>query len=454
MKNHPNNNRFNFKLLVAGVSLVSVFGVAHAKSLSEANDLLETVGDPNESQFMKNMGLKVGGWANAGVTYNAASPANRFNGPITHGDRSGEVQLNQLNMFLQRTVAEKGDAWDFGGRFDVMYGTDSVFTQAYGVPAYDVNTGQAMNRSTWDLNMLRSTSRFYDIALPQAYAEAYAPVGNGLNIKVGHFYTPIGYETTPVPDNFFYTHAYTYQYGEPFTHTGLLGNYTVDKNWSVMGGAVTGSATGGWDGGWDKQLGNWAGIGGTTWTSDDDGTSANISGTYGGTSEHSSQPWAMYSVVLKHNITDKTHLVLQHDHGYANKVLLNGALKDAEWYGVNSHLYYDIKDDLAVGVRGEWFRDNDGFRVCSPQRVAAATNDDNGVRTSSAANFLATCQPASYYAVTVGMNWKPMKWLNLRPNVRYDWVDGAVAGTGDSYRPFGNSKQDQFLFSTDMAISF
>ena len=39
--------------------------------------------------------------------------------------------------------------------------------------------------------------------IPQAYAEAYVPVGNGLNVKAGHFYTPIGYESVPAPDNFF-----------------------------------------------------------------------------------------------------------------------------------------------------------------------------------------------------------------------------------------------------------
>ncbi|HEY8219713.1 MAG TPA: outer membrane beta-barrel protein, partial [Methylobacter sp.] len=253
MKNHLNNRRFELKPLALGIALITAFGAAQAKSLTEADTLLEAAGDPNESKFMKDIGLKVGGWANAGITYNAAAPANNFNGPVTFGDRSGEFQLNQLNLFAQRAVAAEGDAWDFGGRVDAMFGTDAIFTQAYGVPAFDVNTGQPLNRNHWDLNLLGSDSnRFYDIALPQAYAEAYAPIGNGLNIKAGHFYTPIGYETVPAPDNFFYTHAYTMQYGEPFTHTGVMGNYTVDKNWAVMGGAVTGSATGGWDGGWDK----------------------------------------------------------------------------------------------------------------------------------------------------------------------------------------------------------
>ena len=262
--------------------------------------------DINETKFLKDNGITIGLWGNAGITYNAESPDNNFNGPVTFGDRSGEFQLNQLNLFIQRAVATEGDAWDFGGRFDAMFGTDSIFTQAYGVPSFDVNTGLAnTNRNSWDLNILGTKgNRFYGMALPQAYLESYVPVGNGLNVKAGHFYTPIGYETVPAPDNFFYTHAYTMQYGEPFTHTGVMGNYAVDKNWGVMGGVTTASATGGWDGGWNQGLGNWGGLFGTTWTSDDKGTSANVSGTYGAASEHNSSAWALYSVVLKHNITD------------------------------------------------------------------------------------------------------------------------------------------------------
>jgi len=437
----------SLKPLTISIALALLSGSAFAKSLTEASTLLEVAGDPNDSSFMKNLGLKVGGWGNAGITYNAASPKNNFNGPVTFGDRPGEFQLNQLNLFVQRAVATEGSSWDFGGRFDVMFGTDSIFTQAYGVPAADVNTWGALNRNHWDLDLLGSNNnRFYDLALPQAYLETYVPIGNGLNVKAGHFYTPIGYETVPAPDNFFYTHAYTMQYGEPFTHTGVVGNYAVDGNWSVMGGATTGSATGGWDGGWDKQLGNWGGLAGTTWTSDDKGTSANISGTYGSTSEQSDKAWGLYSIVLKHNITDKTHLVLQHDHGYANGVKVGaGEVKDAEWYGVNSHLYYDIHEKVTAGIRGEWFRDQQGFRVCSPGRVAAATNG-GGSSYAAGGNFTSTCSAASYYQVTAGLNWKPITWLNLRPNVRYDWADGA--------RPFGNNKQDQFLFSTDFTINF
>jgi hypothetical protein len=426
MKHRATNKHF-FNRLALGLAIASLCGVTHAKSLSEASTLLEAMGDPNDSELLKSAGLKMGGWINAGVTYNGTSPEDNFNGPVTFGDRSGEFQLDQLNFYLQRAVATEGDSWDFGGRFDVMYGTDAFYTQAYGIPGAELGSGAPLDRGTWDLDIVRS--RFYNMAIPQAYLESYVPIGNGLNVKVGHFYTPIGYETVPAPDNFFYSHAYTMQFGEPFTHTGILGNYALNSNWSLMGGAITGSATGGWDGSWDQQLGNWGGIMGATWTSDDKGTSANVSGTYSARSELSDDAWSMYSVVLKHNITDKTHFVLQHDHGFADGINLANGLTDTQWYGVLTHLTYDVKDNLTAGIRGEWFRDQNGFRVCTPARTAA------------------NCEAGTYYAITAGLNWKPLAWLNIRPNVRYDWSTGRNA--------FDAGNQDrQFLFSTDMTINF
>lgn len=410
----------------------------------------------NMTSFFKDNGIRFGGWVNAGATYNPGYPANGYNGTVTFADRANRFQLNQFNVYMQRTVVTEGKSLDFGGRFDFMFGTDAIYTQAFGVPPFDVNSGQPLNRGNWDLDLCCASTRSYGIALPQAYVEAYIPVGNGLNLKAGHFYSPTGYETVPAPDNFFYSHAYTFNNGEPFTHTGLMGTYPVNKNWSLMGGATTGSATGGWDGNFDRQLGNWGGLGGITWTSDDMRSSINVTGTYSETSTRSREPWGMYSVVLQHRVTSKTHLVVHHTHGYAGGVLLNGVNKNAEWYSINTHLYYDLLEDLSIGIRGEWFHDRDGFRVPSPFRVVAATNNTGS---SFAGNFAPTFAPSDYYAVTVGMNWKPAKrlkvdWkpmqkLNIRPNIRYDRADGI----DQAYRPF-DGRKDQVLFSLDATIPF
>jgi len=410
------SKRKNQVMFTAASSLLSMtMGVTDAFA---ADGLIEEI---------KRFGFTAGAWANAGVTYNATDPESNFNGPVTFNDRSGEFQLNQLNLFIERAAATEGSAWDWGVRFDAMYGTDAAFTQAYGG-----------NFNNWDFG-LASGDRFYNVAIPQAYAEIYAPLGNGLNLKVGHFYTPIGYEVVTAPDNFFYSHAYTMQYGEPFTHTGILGNYTIDKNWAVTAGLVTGSFTGGWDGNFQDGLGNWAGIGGVTWTSDG-GTSLNVSGTYGATSETDDAGWGMYSVVFQHNITDRFHVMLQHDHGFAEAGNLYA--QDSEWYGVNSHFIYDIKDDLSAGIRAEWFRDQQGVRMCYPTR----TLNCPGI-------------PGGYYEITAGISWKPKTWLTVRPNVRYDWAEGDWASSGMG-GPFDvdsagiGHRKEQLLFSTDMVVSF
>jgi hypothetical protein len=117
--------------------------------------------------------------------------------------------------------------------------------------------------------------------------------------------------------------------------------------------------------------------------------------------------------------------------------------------------------ELTIGVRAEWFRDRDGFRVFSPGRVAAAT-DNRGFSYALGRNQLgnSTSSPADYYAVTVGMNWraakrlkldwKPLQQFNIRPNVRYDAADGLH---GIDYRPFGGHK-DQVVLSLDFMVPF
>ena len=419
--------KFRLKPITAMLAVAMSMGAVQSLHAEEASGLLGYSGvDVNESAFMKGAGLKFGGWANAGITYNSNPTKGRFNGPVTFGDRDSEFQLNQFNLYLQRAVDTSSSAWDFGFRADFMFGSDSVFTQAYGSP-----------KGSWDLGLLaQNGERFYDVAFPQAYAEIFAPIGNGITAKIGHFYTIIGNEVVTAPDNFFYSHAYTMQYGEPFTHTGVLLSYPLDPNWSLTGGAVTGSVTGGWDGAWDDGLGNWAGIGGVTWTTDDKATSLAVTGTTGDTSEHNSNQWSIYSIVLKHDIIEGLHFTLQHDHGFADKAAANGS--DATWYGINNYLVYDLNDKLGVGLRAEWFRDDDGVRVASPGRTLTYFPGAN-----------------SYYEMTAGLNWKPVTWVSVRPNVRYDWNDGPAAfNNGDASTGYAGTRKDQFLFSTDVVVSF
>src|SRR5690606_36120350 len=122
-----------------------------------------------------------------------------------------------------------------GGRIDLMYGTDADDTQAFGNPpgTYDYLNG-------WDHGI-------YGWALPQLYAEVAA---GDLSVKIGHFYTLLGYEVVGAPGNFFYSHAFTMYNSEAFTQTGAIATYKADDNVTLYGG---------WTLGWDTRFNQWGG---------------------------------------------------------------------------------------------------------------------------------------------------------------------------------------------------
>jgi hypothetical protein len=432
------NNKLNKCLAFIAAGLTMNLGQAHAE---DSDGLLGGLGFVNESALMQSTGLHLRGWIDAGVTYNANQPADNYNGPVIFNDRADEFQLNQLVLDLSRAVNAEGSGWDIGGDLTVMFGSDAR-----------MNTINAYGNGHWDNDLLGDDSRFYKIAIPNAYIDVFAPVGNGLTARLGRFYTIMGYETGLSPDNFFYSHPYTFQYGEPFTHTGATFTYPVLPNLTLTLGAVTGGhnrlggeldGNGAWDG-FDNNLEHWNFLGGATWNSDDHNTSLAMSVITGDVNTDndlanfqrvngfakSRDNRTFYSLIFKHNFTERLHYVLQHDHGIEQQHPLNN-FNDAQWYGVQSQAVYDLSETLGVGLRGEWFRDDDGVRVGQMCPGCAALSSG----------------PASYYAATVGLNWKPVNWIALRPELRYDWADGI-----NNYD--AGNKNDQFLFAVDAVVRF
>lgn len=385
------NNKSVFKrTLLSSAILLASFQLAASDDLG----MIESLSDfsINNTSFMKDTGFEVGLWASGGVTGNSNG---KTNAPVLFNDRVNEFNLNQLNFYIERAVNTEGDSWDVGGRMDFMYGTDARFTQASG----------------WDSNWNNhNAGGYYDIAMPQLYVEVFAPIGNGITAKLGHFYTTIGNEVVTSPDNFFYSHAYTMLYAEPFTHTGALFSYDINDNFSINGGAVMG-----WDN-MTENAGAWSFLGGGSWTSDSQATSVTVQLISGNQSDTESGNTTMYSIVATHDFTDNFHYLLQHDFGtqkYANNDSDN-------WFGINQYFTYDITNQLSVGLRAEWFNDKANARVSNTG--------------------------ANYLAASIGVNYSPVSWFKLRPEIRYDWADENVFNSGVD--------NDQIAIAMDMIVVF
>ena len=331
---------------------------------------------------------QVGGWFSAGGTIADDDPPSNFLTPLAFNDRSEEFIMNQLWMYAEKSVTDCYCGWDIGGRIDLMYGTDHRFTQAVGWELNDDGTAH------WNSN---NPSHLYGLAMPQWYVE----VGNAnASILVGHYYTLIGYESVPANNNFFYSHAYTMLYGEPFTHTGVLGRYAYSDQTQLYLGVNNR-----WDT-VDATSDRPSVLMGATWESCNCRGSISAFLTAGKEFDNFAAPTVdsnryMYSLVGTYWLTPNLQYVLQHDNAWQEDYFVPGV--DAEWYGVNQYLFYTINDCWKAGARLEWFRDDDGVRV----------------PTSLGNNFA-----GNYYEFTVGANWSPNCNLIVRPEVRWDWFDG------------------------------
>ncbi len=329
-------------------------------------------------------GWTAGGWINGGIMINDTNNRTSRNDPVPFSNPAGEFLANQVWGYVGKEANNGGCGWDWGARLDYVFGADGPDTQAFG-------------DGSWDFGW--NPGGEYGSAIPQLYGEvAY----NDLNIKLGHFYTIMGYEVVQAPGNFFYSHAYTMNYGEPFTHTGLLAEYAYDCNTTLWGGYVMG-----WDTGFDNHSDSSTFLGGISRqiTDNVNVTYTVNAGRYGngiGPSGNLGNIF-MHSLVLDVQLTDRLNYVLLHDLAINDVPGVGpfGNLAGAEWYGVTQYLFYRINDCWKGGFRFEWFDDSDGLRI-------AAVNDG--------------LNDLHYFAATVGLNWTPTANIIVRPEVRFDWA--------------------------------
>jgi len=368
---------------------------------------------------LEEKGITIAGWVAAGFTFNPDDPtdpqAGTGNLPVVFNYRANDFQLNQVYWYMERaTDGECG--LDIGGRVDFLYGSDYIFTEAYGL---ELERDFTQRWNSDHGNGIGGTGT-NGLAMPQLYAEvAYGD----LKIKLGHFYTIVGYEVVTAPDNFFYSHQYTHTFGEPFTHTGALATYSVSEQLTVAAGFHRG-----WDQ-WEDINDDLGFLGGIFWTSEDGNTSLGYSVTISDETNNVSleETRSQHTVFVKRTLNDRWSMGLHSDIGHQDGTV--GAVDDAEWYGLTGFLFYTINDCWSAGFRYEWFNDDDGFRV------------------------LAAPGAGHWNAYTMGLNYKPNANVVIRPELRWDWFDAHSDNTPDGPFDDGNSNS-QFLMATDIIVRY
>ncbi len=130
----------------------------------------------------------------------------------TGPDRQDGFNLNVAKIALEKSLDE--GQWSAGYKLETLFGPD-----AGGLPGNENIMGQN------------------NVGLKQAYVALRAPVGNGIDFKVGRFDPIIGYEVFDSYANPNFSRTFGFQI-EPFIHTGVLATYQFTDVISASGGVA------------------------------------------------------------------------------------------------------------------------------------------------------------------------------------------------------------------------
>jgi hypothetical protein len=184
---------------LAAVGLVSLPAVVQAEE--KPNQLLTALSSTTISGYVNTSAHWNPGTGNAnppGYAYNTPAKQDGFN-------------VNVVDITLEKPLDE--GTWSAGYKVELWFGPDAA------VLGNNISLGGGGN----------------DVSLKQAYVALRAPVGNGIDIKIGTWDTIIGYEVANAGGNPNYTRSWGYTL-EPTSQSGVLASYQINKAIGVTAG--------------------------------------------------------------------------------------------------------------------------------------------------------------------------------------------------------------------------
>ena len=190
-------NQWTLRLAAAGV--ISLAGAALGEEVT-SHPVMTALSSTTLSGFVDTSAQ----W-NLG-SGNVHAPGYLFGGP----SKADGFNLNVVKLVLEKPV-QPSDEWGTGYKVNLLFGPDA---NAYAT---------------------QSLGATPDFAVKQAYVEVKAPVGNGIDFKMGVWDTILGYEVFEPTINPNYTKSYGYSI-EPATFTGVIANYNITELIGVAAG--------------------------------------------------------------------------------------------------------------------------------------------------------------------------------------------------------------------------
>lgn len=183
---------------------VTPIGVTRPGSID--SPLMVAMSNTSLGEWMNDNGFQLYGWVDPGFNVSSNTVRPGGNAPIAYAYTPNTIQLDQIVFYLDKfpdTVQQ--DHIDWGLRLSGIYGENYRYTTSFGIASYQLLKDNKVNG--------------YDF--PMIYGELYIPkILQGLVIRLGRYIALPDIEAQLAPNNYMYTHSFTYTY-DNYTNEGL-----------------------------------------------------------------------------------------------------------------------------------------------------------------------------------------------------------------------------------------
>lgn len=364
--------------------------------------------------------VRISGLLQVGFTFNPDSPGDHQNFSRISDDRTNEPMLNQILLTVEQALDPGEDEWDWGFRIQLMYGSDARFLHSVGI-----------------FENLQNDLLQFDVA--EATLALHMPLllPNGIDITAGLLPTLCGYETVDSTENPLYSHSYIYNAAVPIKHMGGLVNFHLCDNFDLILGGTFGSNTGFFDDNNDAG----AFHGGFAANFFDGDLTIDFSVSYGPENpdelngpgiDADRDARTIFGVVIVAEPCDGLTLITDAAYGFDDAHIgLDG--ETPEWYGFAQYAIIPLCDTVDFVLRGEIFRDDDGYVVAQFGEHDDFLDLQRGDFSHIDARTVGGGD-TTYYAFTLGLNWRPYDALTVQLETRWDFAD--------DNEPFDDSTDD------------
>ncbi len=307
--------------VITGLLIVGFLSVSHAAVLSKED-------------------FNLYGYVDASYTHNFNNPNSQMN-----ANRIFDIDANSFRTHMAQLVFEKEAKSDgaiadrAGFRIKLNFGEDAKLTGGSGGD---------------------------DVDYQEAYVQYIAPIGNGLDVRIGRMNTLIGYEVIESPLNPNFSRSWLFGLGEPFTTTGLRASYEFNDMVALSVGVINSWFGSTADTNRSKSIEALFGLTPMDWLS------VSLFGFWGpeGAVGAKNSDLLQGGGIITAQVMEQTSLVLE---GYYAEQENGLGTKDAQWHGIAGYVIHDFDDQWGVRFRMEWFKDADGFLTGTDQKLWEGT---------------------------------------------------------------------------------